>query len=258
LGEEFGMTILKELEAHGVIFMANTELQGFDRATAGGIVVRTSRGPVEADMVLLAIGVRPAVDLAEASGILLGSTGAIAVNDKLQTNIPYIYSAGDCCECYHLISKRPVYSPLGDTANKQGRIAGANIGGQNHAFPGIVGSSCFKVFDLEVASTGLTEEEARQAGLEPSSVTIQGASRAHSYPGSRQLWVRLVADTANGRLLGAQAIGGGGVVARINAMATALTGGLSLQELAYMDLAYAPPFSGAWDPIHIAAQKLLK
>jgi NADPH-dependent 2,4-dienoyl-CoA reductase/sulfur reductase-like enzyme len=148
--------------------------------------------------------------------------------------------------------------PLGDTANKQGRIAGANIGGQDLSFPGIVGSSCFKVFDLEVASTGLTEEEAREAGLEPSSVTIQGVSRAHSYPGSRQLWLRLVADCANGRLLGAQAIGGGGVVTRINAMATALTGGLSVHDLAYMDLAYAPPFSGAWDPIHIAAQKLLK
>jgi NADPH-dependent 2,4-dienoyl-CoA reductase/sulfur reductase-like enzyme len=121
-----------------------------------------------------------------------------------------------------------------------------------------VGSVCFKVFGLEVASTGLTEEEAREAGLEAAAATIQGVSRAHSYPGSRKLWLRLLADTKSGRLLGAQAVGGDGVVSRINALAIGLTAGLSLEELAYVDLAYAPPFSGAWDPVHIAAQQLLK
>ena len=113
------------------------------------------------------------------------------------------------------------------------------------------------MFNLEVASTGLTEEEARDVGLETASATIQGVSRAH-FPGSGELHIRLVADTDNGRLLGAQAVGSDGVVSRINVLATGLSAGLSLEELAYLDLAYAPPFSGAWDPIHIAAQKLLK
>jgi NADPH-dependent 2,4-dienoyl-CoA reductase/sulfur reductase-like enzyme len=258
LGEDFAEIILVELEANGVTFMADTNLEGFEPAPSGQIMVKTSSGALEADLVLIGIGVTPEVSLASEAGLNLGPTGAIAVNEHLQTSIPFVYAAGDCCECFHRISHRPVYAPLGDIANKQGRIAGANIGGQNLSFPGIVGSTCFKVFNLEVASTGLTVEEAREAGLKAEAVTIQGVSKAHSYPGSRELHIRLVADTENGRLLGAQAVGGDGVVSRINGLAVALTGGLSLDELAYLDLAYAPPFSGAWDPIHIAAQKLLK
>ena len=258
LGTEFARQILQELESNGVAFMGNTRLEGFERASNHGVVVHTSNGSLETDLVLLGIGVVPAVDLSSEAGLALGPTGAIAVNDHMQTNFPFIYAAGDCCESYHRVSRKPVYLPLGDIANKQGRIAGANIGGQSLSFPGIVGSICFKVFGLEVASTGLTEKEAREAGLEPVSATIQGVSKAHSYPGAAELRLRLVAETDGGRLLGAQGVGGDGVVSRINALATALTGGLSLEELAYLDLAYAPPFSGAWDPVHIAAQRLLK
>jgi len=258
LGEDFAEQILTELETNGVAFMGETSLEGFEPTDTGGIIVHSSGGTFETDLVLLGLGVVPQVSLASEAGLGIGSTGAISVNEFLQTNIPDIYAAGDCCECFHRISQRPVYAPLGDIANKQGRIAGANIGGQNLSFPGIVGSTCFKVFNLEVASTGLTVEEAREVGLKAEAVTIQGVSKAHSYPGSRELHIRLVADTENGRLLGAQAVGGDGVVSRINGLAVALTGGLSLDELAYLDLAYAPPFSGAWDPIHIAAQKLLK
>ena len=258
LGQDFAEIILAELEINGVTFMAHTNLEGFESGPGGQIIVNTSTGALEADVVLIAIGVTPEVSLASEAGINLGPTGAIAVNQNLQTNIPFVYAAGDCCECFHRVSRKPVYTPLGDIANKQGRIAGANIGGQNISFPGIVGSICFKVFNLEVASTGLTEEEARDAGLKTASATIQGVSRAHSYPGSGDLHLRLVADTENGLLLGAQAVGSDGVVSRINALATGLTAGLSMEALAYVDLAYAPPFSGAWDPIHIAAQKLLK
>jgi NADPH-dependent 2,4-dienoyl-CoA reductase/sulfur reductase-like enzyme len=258
LGEEFARQVLQELESHGVTFMGGTRLEGFERASNGTIAVHTSNASVETDLVLLGIGVVPEVALAAEAGLALGATGAIAVNDRMQTSAPFIYAAGDCCESYHRVSGRPVYAPLGDIANKQGRIAGANIGGQSLSFPGIVGSICFKVFGLEVASTGLTENEAREAGLEPVSAAIKGASKAHVYPGSAELRLRLVAEAENGRLLGAQGVGGGGVVARINALATALTGGLSLEDLAYLDLAYAPPFSGAWDPLHIAAQQLLK
>ncbi|MGD9167531.1 MAG: FAD-dependent oxidoreductase [Syntrophobacterales bacterium] len=258
LGEDFAEIILAELETNGVTFMAHTNLEGFEAGPGGQIIVKTSTGALETDVVLIAIGVTPEVSLASEAGINLGPTGAIAVNQNLQTNIPFVYAAGDCCECFHRVSQKSVYTPLGDIANKQGRIAGANIGGQNISFAGIVGSICFKVFNLEVASTGLTEEEARDAGLKTASATIQGVSRAHSYPGSGDLHLRLVADTENGLLLGAQAVGSDGVVSRINALATGLTAGLSMEALAYVDLAYAPPFSGAWDPIHIAAQKLIK
>ena len=258
IGEDFAEQILRELETHGVTFMGETQVEGFEPTPAGEIIVHTRNRSLEADLVLIGIGVVPEVALASEAGLTLGPTGAIAVNDHMQTNLPFVYAAGDCCECYHRISHRPVHAPLGDIANKQGRIAGANIGGQDLSFPGIVGSICCKVFDLEVASTGLTEDEAREVGLKPASATIQGRSKAHSYPGSRDLRVRLVADTENGRLVGAQAVGGDGAVSRINALATGLTSGITLEELAYLDLAYAPPFSGAWDPIHIAAQQLMK
>ena len=258
LGNGFSRRILEELEGNGVAFMGNTELEAFERAPKDGIVVHTSDGSLETDLVLLGIGVVPGVTLASEAGLALGSTGAIAVDEHMQTDAPSIYAAGDCCESHHRVSERPVYAPLGDIANKQGRIAGANIGGQRLSFPGIVGSICFKVFGLEVASTGLTEEEAREAGLKPVSAAIQGVSKAHSFPGGHELWLRLVAEAESGRLLGAQGVGGEGVVSRINTLAAALTGDLSLEELAYLDLAYAPPFSGAWDPIHIAAQQLSK
>jgi len=257
LPEEFSAKIVEELQANGVTFMPRVNLEGFDRSPSG-IVVRTGNGPLEADLVLIAVGVAPEVKLAAEAGIALGRTGAIAVNDHQQTNLPFVYAAGDCCESYHRVSRKPAYIPLGDTANKQGRIAGANIGGQDVTFPGIVGSQCFKVFGLEVASTGLTEDEARQLALTPVSATIQGVSRARSYPSTKRLWLKLVADTGTRRLLGAQAVGAEGVVSRINILAGALAGGLSLEEIAYLDLAYAPPFSGSWDPVHIAAQELLK
>ena len=258
LGEDFAEQILIELESNGTTFMGDTDLEGFELTNSGTIIVHTSNGSLESDLVLIGIGVVPEVSLASEAGIELGPTGAIAVNEYMRTNFPFIYAAGDCCECFHRISRKPVHAPLGDIANKQGRIAGTNIGGQNVLFPGIVGSICFKVFDLEVASTGLTLAEAKNAGFNAESATIQGVSKAHSYPDSRELKIRLVADIETGRFLGAQSVGGDGVVSRINALAVALTAELSIEELAYVDLAYAPPFSGAWDPIHIAAQKLIK
>jgi NADPH-dependent 2,4-dienoyl-CoA reductase/sulfur reductase-like enzyme len=258
LGEDFGQIILGELQRHDVRFMADTTVTDFEASSKGEIGVHTDNGSLEADLVLVAIGIRPQVSPAADAGIDLGPTGAIAVDEHMRTNIPFVYAAGDCCESYHRISGKPVHYPLGDIANKQGRVAGANIGGQNLTFPGVVGSNCFKVFDLEVADTGLTEQEARDAGFNPTTATIKSDSKPSSYPGAAKLWLRMTADRDSGRLLGAQAVGGDGVVSRVNILAAALTANLPVQELAYIDLAYAPPFSGAWDPIHIAAQQLLK
>jgi NADPH-dependent 2,4-dienoyl-CoA reductase/sulfur reductase-like enzyme len=156
------------------------------------------------------------------------------------------------------VSRKPVHTPLGDVANKQGYVAGANIGGQDFAFPGVLGSFCCKIFDWELASTGLSEMEAKEQGLDAIAVTIEASSRPDTFSKSRRLWLRLVADKEAGRVLGAQAIGGDGAVSRINLLAAALTAGLSLTEIANLDLAYAPPFSSARDPVHIAAQQLQK
>jgi NADPH-dependent 2,4-dienoyl-CoA reductase/sulfur reductase-like enzyme len=259
LGEDFGARIVEELETNQVRYLPETEATGFDRAADGSLGVHTGgSGVVEADIAVVAVGVDPDVALAAGAGIRIGETGAVATEPTMQTSLPGVYAAGDCCECLHRVTGKAAWLPLGDTANKQGRIAGTNIGGGSAVFPGVVGSSCFKVFGLAAASTGLTEKEAAGAGFEPASKTIRASSRPHYYPGAAKLWLRLVADIENGRLLGAQAVGYGGVVERVNLLAAAITGEMSVEELAFADFAYAPPFGGAWDPIHIAAQQLAK
>lgn len=258
LGEEFGHRVLDVIESNGVKFLPNRDVKAFQLGSSKGLVVHTNEETVETDLVLVGMGVVPQVSLALDAGVVIGPTGAVAVNDHMQTNFPFVYSAGDCCESFHRVSRRPVYVPFGDVANKQGRTAGANIGGQESSFPGVIGSYCCKVFDWELGGTGLTESEAGEAGLSVEGVTIRGSNKAGSYPGARELWLSITAESGGGRLVGAHAIGGEGVVARINILAAAITAGLSVSELAHLDLAYAPPFSGSWDLIHIAAQQLLK
>ena len=197
------------------------------------------------------------MSLAEEAGIAIGPTGAVAVNSRMETNLPRIYAVGDCCESHHRITGKPFHLPLGDVANKQGRTAGSNIGGESLTFPGVIGSFCFKVFDLEVASTGLTEKEALEEGFDAGSATVEVSSRPSEYPGARKITFRLIADRASGRILGAQAMGRDGAVARVNIVSAAVTAGLSCEELSNLDLAYAPPFNQAQDCVHIAARKLL-
>jgi NADPH-dependent 2,4-dienoyl-CoA reductase/sulfur reductase-like enzyme len=260
IGREFGQKILDEMLRNQVVFKENTNVLGFERAGSGSIVAHTDSGNglEQADLVVVGIGVVPNTALADQAGISLGESGAIQVNERLQTNFPYVYSAGDCCESFHLISKRPIHFPFGDVARKQGRVAGTNIGGKPGRFPGVVGSFCFKVFDLEVAGTGLTEDEASSAGYDPVSTTIRDYSRSGAYPEAKPIWLKVVADKASGRVLGGQGIGEEGVVWRVNVLATAVTTGLTVDDLCDLDLAYAPPFSGAADLIHIAGQQLAK
>jgi NADPH-dependent 2,4-dienoyl-CoA reductase/sulfur reductase-like enzyme len=256
LGPEFAEKILNEMVRNQVVFKGNTNVRGFERDSAGSIVAHTDHGLEVADMVVVGIGVRPDTTMAAQAGISLGESGAIQVNDRMQTNFPHIYSAGDCCECYHLISKRPTHFPFGDVARKQGRVVGINIGGKAARFPGIVGSFCFKVFELDVAGTGLSEDEASSAGYDPVSTTIRDYSRSRVYPGAKPIWLKVVADKGSGRVLGGFALGQDGVVWRVNVLATAITAGLTVDDLCDLDLAYAPPFSGATDLIHIAGQQL--
>ncbi|MBM4271030.1 MAG: hypothetical protein FJ139_02560 [Deltaproteobacteria bacterium] len=255
---EFSKVILEELTRQGVAFSPNTGIVAIDKGKGYRLHVATDDGGMEADMVLIAIGVRPNVKLAADMGLQIGKTGAIQVDFSQRTSKEGIYAVGDCCEVYHRVSKRWAHVPLGDIANKQGRVAGRNIGGGSIIFPGVVGAQSFKVFHCEAAATGLDEAEALNCGYHPVSNIIWGNAIARSMPGEKRVGVKLVADRATGKLLGAQAVGTTGAVNRINVLSCALWSGISVDEIGYFDFAYAPPFSPAWDPIHIAAQELLR
>jgi NADPH-dependent 2,4-dienoyl-CoA reductase/sulfur reductase-like enzyme len=213
---------------------------------------------LNADIAVVGAGLRPNSEIARDAGIELGKTGAIKVNQRMETSIPDIYAAGDCAEVYHLVLGRNVYIPLGTTANKQGRVAGENIAGGNASFPGIVGTAIFKTFDLEVGRTGITEKEARVEGIDYAANVVEHHSRAPYYPGVSQIRVKLVADRSTGRLLGAQMVGREGVSKRVDVFATAITAKMSVHEIRDLDLGYAPPFAPPYDPILIAADELHK
>lgn len=212
---------------------------------------------VPADVVVLAPGIRPNVELSAAAGIALGRSGAIAVNEFLETNISGIYAAGDCAETHHLLLNAPAWIPLGTTANKMGRVAGANAAGRRERFPGVLGTSILRVCGAAVAVTGLSEPAAREAGFRPVSAAIESRTRA-SYFGGEAVKAKLIADRASGKLLGGALVGKEGVEGRINVLATALTAGLRVEEFQFADLCYAPPYATVWDPLLIAAQQLLK
>jgi NADPH-dependent 2,4-dienoyl-CoA reductase/sulfur reductase-like enzyme len=219
-------------------------------------VVTESGKVIPADLVVLAIGVRPNTELAQAAGITLGKTGAIAVDARMETNIPGIYAAGDCAETIDRVSGQPIWMPLGDIANLQGRVAGENAAGGSANFPGVFGTAIFKTFNLNVAMTGLSEQAARAQGFDPVSVLMKRGDRARYYPGGQGLNLKLIADRRDGRLLGAQVIGEGKADKMIDIAATALLGKLTCQDLENADLAYSPPFSPVLSPMIMAAGAL--
>jgi CoA-dependent NAD(P)H sulfur oxidoreductase len=209
------------------------------------------------DLVIVAAGLRPNVELAAEAGVEVGRTGAIRVDEHMQTNLSGVYAAGDCAEAQHLVTGRPAYIPLGTTANKMGRVAGANAAGQRERFPGVVGTAIVNVFGLGVAFTGLSVEQARQEAFSPVAARITARSRA-AYFGGQPLTVELIADAATRRLLGGCVWGEDGAEGRINVIATALHNRMRVEDLEQLDLAYAPPFATVWDPVLVAAQQLSK
>ncbi len=216
---------------------------------------------VPADLVVVAIGVKPNVELAKEAGIELGTTGAIAVDSRMATNVPGVYAAGDCCETINRITGATTWMPLGDIANLQGRVAGENVAGGDVAggdahFPGVFGTAIFKTFKLTVAMTGLSEQSALESGFDPISIVTEGSDRARYYPGRQGFSLKLIADRKDGRLLGAQAVGLEGVDKMIDIAATALLGKLTCSDLENADLAYSPPFSPVLSPIIVAAGAL--
>jgi NADPH-dependent 2,4-dienoyl-CoA reductase/sulfur reductase-like enzyme len=210
---------------------------------------------VPCDLVVLCAGLLPNVEIAAEAGIDLGRTGAIRVTDRMETNLTGVYAAGDCAETTHVVTGAPVYIPLGTTANKTGRVAGANAAGRRERFPGVAGTSIVRVCGLAIAMTGLSPAEAKKEGFHPVSAAIEARERPKYFWG-RPTTVRLVADWATGRLLGGMVLGEAGAAGRINVLAAALTARMRLDEFEQLDLAYAPPYANVWDPLLICAQQL--
>jgi NADPH-dependent 2,4-dienoyl-CoA reductase/sulfur reductase-like enzyme/rhodanese-related sulfurtransferase len=219
----------------------------------GQRIVKTDQGrEIPTDLVLIAVGVRPNVDLAKNAGLELGTTGGIKVNQFMQTSDPDIFAAGDCIETTNLVTGKPTLTPMGSAANKEGRAAGANALGRGIAVKGFTSTVIVKVFDLTVAKTGLSEREALAEGYSPLALYVDPSQHAGYYPGAKSLSIKTVTDRDSGRILGAQVIGEEGVDKRIDVLATALYHHMSLEDLLNLDLAYAPPYSAARDPVIIA------
>lgn len=244
LDSDMALYVEEHLEENGVTVF--TDLSA--KEITEDCVVLSNGKSIKADMVLLATGVRPNVDLAKEAGIELGTTGAIKVDEKMRTNIEDIYSCGDCIEAFHLVTEKPVYSPLGSTANKTGRIAGDSITGGSLAFRGILGTGIFKIFNLTVAQTGLSEREAINQGYK---VVVNHNIKPNKpeYMNGKEMIIKGVADKNTGRLLGVQIIGEEGVDKRIDVFVTAITFKAKAEDLFHLDLAYAPPYSTTKDPV---------
>lgn len=212
---------------------------------------------VAAEVVVVATGWKPNVEEAEQAGVEIGRTGAIRVSEYMETNLSGVYAAGDCAEVVHLVTGRPAYIPLGTTANKMGRVAGANATGRRERFPGVAGTSIVRVCGLGVGLTGLSKAQARQEGFDAVSAPVEALEKARYFWGGAAT-VELVADRRTGRLLGGAVFGEEGVAGRINVVAAALQSGMKVEQFEQLDLAYSPPYATVWDPLLIAAQQLKK
>lgn len=250
----FSLKVKECLQENGITVHLNADIDALpaEGGRVRGVSLATGeKQPV--DFVLLSIGVLPASGLARQAGIETGLKGGIIVDDTMQTGDAGIWACGDCVLTKHLVTGKPVYIPLGTTANKQGKIAGENIAGKVSLFPGVLGSMVTKVFGLTIAATGLSMEQAQQAGYDAVSSVITKSDRASYYPGGEPNTLCLIVDRQTGRLLGAQGIGSGSVAGRINVLAAAITAGMTVSRVGELDLVYAPPVAPVYDPILIAA-----
>lgn len=252
---EMAALVEGHFEAKGVKIQTGTRVTEFTGADRVEKVV-TDRGDFPADLVIMAVGIRPATQLAVDAGLDIGPTRAIAVNEQMQTSDPDIYAVGDCAEKKNIVTGKPCYVPLGSTANKEGRVAANAICGRNDAFPGVLGSAICKIFNFSVARTGLGEREAREAGYDVVTCLAPAPDKPHFMPSAKPLFLKLMADRKTRKLLGAQATGPGNADRRIDIVATALSAGMTVDQLAHLDLSYAPPFSPAVDNILVAANIL--
>jgi NADPH-dependent 2,4-dienoyl-CoA reductase/sulfur reductase-like enzyme len=258
LDTDMGDLVSQALRDVGVTLYLEESVEGFETRDGRLTGVQTDRRTLQAELAVLGIGSRPNVALARDAAIPLGQTGAIKVNPRMQTDVDGVWAAGDCAETFHVVSRRQVHIALGTIANKQGRICGINLGGGYATFPGVVGTAVSKICAVEVARTGLNEKEAKVLGLEYVVSKIESTTRAGYFPGAGKITVKVLAERDSGRLLGAQLVGIEGAAKRIDVFATALHASMTVEEVQYLDLSYAPPFAPVWDPILIAARKAAK
>lgn len=247
-------------EGHGVRVVLGAAVEEVVLGDDGApVAVRTADECFDADHVVIGTGSKPAVALAEAAGLEVGESGALRVDDHQRcAGHDGVFAAGDCAETRHRVLGTDVNIQLGTHANKQGRIAGVNATGGDDRFPGVIGTAVSKICRYEVGRTGIGEREAAEAGIAVVSATIKDRTRAGYYPGAGPIWVKLVAEPDSGRLLGGQIVGVEGAAKRIDVLATAVWAGIPVQELALLDLSYAPPFSGVYDPLLVAARATAK
>ena len=257
LDPDMGALVAEAVRGIGVTLHLEEGVEGYEAGDDGRVsAVITSERALPADLVVLGLGVKPNSRLAGEAGLGVGpDTGAVVVDRRMRTTAEGVWAAGDCVEVHHRVSRRPAAIALGTHANKQGRVAGVNIAGGYATFPGVVGTAVSKICSLEIARTGLREVDARREGFETETVVVDSTTRAGYFPGAAAITTKLIAERRSGRLLGAQIVGREGAAKRIDVLACALWNEMTVDEIAHLDLGYAPPFSPVWDPVLIAARK---
>jgi NADPH-dependent 2,4-dienoyl-CoA reductase/sulfur reductase-like enzyme len=262
LDPDMGRLVHEAMEGLGIDVRTECKVDGFDVTPHGGRSGRVRGVFVDgdscrADLVILGLGVRPNTDVAKAAGLQVGSNGGLRTDLRMRVEgKDNIWAGGDCVETFHLVSEDWVHAPLGTHANKQGRVIGTNVGGGYATFPGVVGTAMSKVINLEIARTGLRENEAERAGYRFFTVIHESTTRAGYYPETSPITVKLIFEHRTGRLLGGQIVGRSeGAAKRIDTLAVALWNRMTVEEMTALDLGYAPPFSPVWDPVLIAARK---
>jgi NADPH-dependent 2,4-dienoyl-CoA reductase/sulfur reductase-like enzyme len=263
LDKNMAKIVQKELESNGVKVITGEQVEeivgssGSRDDNVKTVKTNTNR-QIDTEFILVGTGVRPNSEIAKDAGIELGHANAIKVNDYMRTNISDIFSAGDCATARSYITDEDMYLPLGTTANRQGRVAGENAAGGNARFRGIAGSAITKTFDLYIGKTGLTKQEALNYGFDPIEEEIESVTRAGYYPGSKPIWIKILADRKSGRVLGSQIVGGEGVKERIDLIALALLFKADIRDLSSYDACYVPSASPVWEPLNIAASQTAK
>jgi len=245
--------VQRKIEEHGVDLMVNstvTEILGNKKVTG----VKTEGKEIPADLVIMATGVRPNVELAQVIGCETGVTRAIKVNMKMETSVPSVYAAGDCVETQNRLTGKPSLIQLGTCSVRQGKVAGTNAAGGYATYPGAMASAVSKFFDMEVGAAGLMERVARSEGFQTVTGAVTGRTRADYFPGNEEIRVKIIAEPVLGRVLGAQIVGGEEVTQRVNMLAVAIERGMTVWDLAKADTAYAPPLSETWEPVVLAAE----
>lgn len=257
LESSMAQAVREEIESKGVGIDAGHTVERIEE-TVDGLKVICSDLTLAGDLVLVGIGVSPCSRIAETAGLELSVNRSISVDRSLKTTNEYIYAAGDCADAYHVVTGEKTWVPLALRANRAGWAAADNVCGKNVVLDGIAGTAVFRVFDFEVARTGLNSAEAKKFGFEPVENMIKSNSRAHAHPGNTTIWVNMIGDKKSGRMLGVQMVGKEGAAHRINAPAVALHNRMTVQQYSQTDLSYAPPFGPTWDPTLTAANQLLK